>query len=142
MIEFGPPYPKEIKNKAKSKQTSDMTLTLADLKKSKEICGTATEGPWKAEVTKEGHVLIRLGVEDWRDIGFGDMEETDGQDHSNQEFIAHARTMLPATLKLVREMYELLKRIHPENEGPIDVGELIRLNHDLNSFIGRMEGEE
>ena len=93
-----------------------MTITLKDIAESEKICEAATKGPWTVneyctnnirvwtekggvEVDPKTNKVIReLKAEVGRISRIGD-----------REFVAHARTMLPAALKLARKMYEILE---------------------------------
>ena len=81
-----------------------MTITLADIVESEKICAAATEGPWEWEWVPDGPYnelkLAHLHI-------VCDADESVGATQ-DREFIAHARKMLPDTLRLVREMYPFI----------------------------------
>lgn len=53
-------------------------------------------GPWADEITESGWLGVwAAGLEPNAVCGFGDMEETEGFDHENAAFIAHAREDIP-----------------------------------------------
>jgi len=84
----------------------------------------ATEGPWKA--SDFGHpgrdepssIIIHKGAFNWRAIHDGEyvaaMTAWDSQEDADADFIAHARTDVPALLALVREQQATIDRVEAQ----------------------------
>jgi hypothetical protein len=87
-------------------------MTEDELKAIRERADKATPGPWIDFIDTDGYLSVR----DYTNIAicdFGDLEGTEGWDHDDAEFVAHARQDIPA---LVKEVERLQDRLHYANE--------------------------
>lgn len=81
-----------------------------DLDKIEAEAAMATPEPWIAQITTEGYLRVTTDLNATNGIcGFGDMEETDMQDHHNSIFIARARTHIPTLVAEVRRLRGLIE---------------------------------
>ncbi len=76
-----------------------MTITKERLAEIKARCEAATEGPWEQEDCRENHIATATGM----DIAHAPKQ-------INAQFIAHARTDVPALLTEVERLRELMAR--------------------------------
>ncbi len=75
-----------------------MTITKERLAEIKARCEAATEGPWEQEDCRENHIATATGM----DIAHAPKQ-------INAQFIAHARTDVPALLTEVERLRGLIK---------------------------------
>ena len=73
-------------------------MTLQELEEIRKRCDAATEGPWEQEDCRENHIATATGM----DIAHAPKQ-------INAQFIAHARTDVPALLAEVERLRGLIK---------------------------------
>lgn len=86
--------------------------TPSDLEAAQARCDKATEGEWRSERQDEddGHIYWAIHS----DYGYTfivNVQDEGGRDASNAEFIAHARTDLPAALTALRQAWERIAEL-------------------------------
>lgn len=89
-------------------------------------------GPWTDDVTEDGTLIVSFGDQCGaysRDIEFGDMENTEGEDHANARLIA----MAPELLDALRGMVEL----HSCFDFPCDAPPCVRARDAIAKAQGR-----
>ena len=99
----------------------------------------ATEGPWFVEVSGQGRERLHIIDAIVRDP-YGDNSLSLGNDAATAEFIAHARTDVPALLALVREMAIQLEGVRSDMQAAMaDAWDEGResIAHDLMKPSGR-----
>lgn len=96
-------------------------MTLEQLDAIQARADAATEGPWRTGdfgypgQDEPSSIIIHRGPFNWRAINEGEyvaaMPAWDSQEGANAEFIANARTDVPALLALVREQAAAIERV-------------------------------
>ena len=130
-----------------------MTPTLEQLKASRKICEAARPGPYyvqRFESPNGGGFNIRTlegdddnePPDDGGPLCAGYDSDDVNQDRADFELFAHARTMLPATLELVREMYEVLVALDFDEDPYIRefYEELHKFVSDVTYELGYLKG--
>lgn len=90
---------------------------MLDLEPIKKLLGEITPGTWRDTITDDGGLVVYLTEPpEGKPYGcnylfFGDMEETEGVDHANAEFVADAPATVAALVAEVEQLRAALLKI-------------------------------
>lgn len=102
-------------------------MTQEQLDQIKARAESATPGPWHDQTTDDGYLRVSVNPDDVNGVcGFGDLEETDYQDHADARFIAHARADVPMLVEEVVRWQERARLYH---------NHLVMLRRDTEAVI-------
>jgi molybdopterin converting factor small subunit len=85
----------------------------------RQVASRATPGVWTSIIKDDGSLLVNFGDQCngfARDLYFGDLEDVDGEDIANSEFIAESRAAIPELLDEVESLRQELNAANIKNE--------------------------
>lgn len=101
---------------------------ILDRQAARARCDAATPGPWKWETTNDYHALVQVGGLNILDVDGYEGEGGYEGDVPDEDFIAHARTDLPAALDELDAKDAEIERLREQLEEATQLSAITNLN--------------